>query len=651
MQRLVSGLFSLAVQLFRGKKHHQKDELLEYIIGNSRMAIAVFDREMNYLYVSQRFVEVFKPKDKNVIGKNHYEIFPDLPEKWREAHRRALKGETIGAEEDAYLYEDGSIEYTQWECRPWYEAKGAIGGVIIYTESVTDRKNVEESLKASEALYHSFVEHLPASVFRKDSQGRFVFVNKQFCLTKGLNEKDILGKTPLEMAQYYNDASANIASGYIENQILLSKLGSDHHELIMQTGKSVELEEEYVQADGAKKYFQVIKSPVFDFRGKVVGSQGVLFDITDRKRNEELLLYQRELLDTMGKVAHIGGWEYDPVTTKSNWTKELFEIHEMEPRTEIGLETIAGLFAPETFKNIIDAMNGALANVTPVDLELEFTTAKGKKKWGQIIAYPVVQDGKVVLLRGSFQDISEKKGLIHELLKAKEKVEESDRLKTAFLENMSHEIRTPMNSIMGFASLLEEEQSPELIARYSNIILRSSEQLVHIIDDIVLYSQLQTRLLSIVPRCFEVNDLIEDLWQTFSLTSLNNNVLFRTEIPTNDEIFVFSDYEKLRQVFTNLISNAYKYTPLGNITIGYLLDDGQVVFFVKDTGIGIPDEETELVFSRFYRASNASKSNVGGTGLGLSIVKELIDLVGGKIRVESKVGKGTVFYFSVPQHR
>ncbi|MDA3816097.1 MAG: ATP-binding protein [Prolixibacteraceae bacterium] len=244
---------------------------------------------------------------------------------------------------------------------------------------------------------------------------------------------------------------------------------------------------------------------------------------------------------------------------------------------------------------------------------------------------------------------AEKEKRTEELIKALERAEESDRLKSSFLANMSHEIRTPMNSIMGFASLLPEEESKLLINNYASIIVQNSEHLLHIIDDIVLYSRLQTGIINYQPNSFDAQTLLSNVIKSFNLPEVIKSVDFKIE--TKDTLLINSDHEKLQQIFTNLISNAYKYTSCGTISIGFTKQKEEIIFFVKDTGIGIPPNELEKVFERFYRASNVNKGSISGTGLGLSIVKELIHLLGGRIWVESYSGLGSSFYFTIPYKR
>jgi len=235
-----------------------------------------------------------------------------------------------------------------------------------------------------------------------------------------------------------------------------------------------------------------------------------------------------------------------------------------------------------------------------------------------------------------------------ELEKAKEHAEESDRLKSSFLANLSHEIRTPLNSIMGFASLLPDEESKETMDRYSEIIVQNAEQLVSLIDSIVLYSKLQTGLYSYQPTWFEPHQMLKDILHSFDLPMYQNEVSLIADFRINKNIKIYSDYDKLRQIITNLISNAFKYTAKGEIVFGCELKDYQFEFFVKDSGIGIPQKDIPHIFDRFYRGSNINESKTRGTGLGLSIVQELIELLGGSIWVESEEGKGSSFIFTIP---
>jgi len=156
--------------------------------------VAVHDRDLNYLYVSQRYLNEYKIKDKDIIGKHHYDVFPDLPQKWRDVHQKALKGEISSAEKDAYIKEDGTVDWTRWECRPWYEADGSIGGIIIYTEVITERIQAEKRLQENEAHYRTLIETTQDGFWVIDINGKIIDVNEMYCQMTGYTKAELLGK-------------------------------------------------------------------------------------------------------------------------------------------------------------------------------------------------------------------------------------------------------------------------------------------------------------------------------------------------------------------------------------------------------------------------------------------------------------------------
>lgn len=282
-----------------------------------------------------------------------------------------------------------------------------------------------------------------------------------------------------------------------------------------------------------------------------------------------------------------------------------------------------------------------------IDLQY-FCKMKDREVWLHDYKFYLKLPDEKPAIGGISFDITKQKETEQELIKAKEHAEESDRLKSSFLANLSHEIRTPLNSIMGFASLLPEADSKEIITEYSGIIEKNSEHLVSLIDDIVLYSKLQSKLLVCKPTSFAFGKLMSDVQNSFKLPAYQSKVAIRFECNLPADIVIFTDYNKLWQITINLISNAFKYTKQGEIIVRCSLNDHNLEFEVKDTGIGILPNELEHIFDRFFRGTNIDEPTTRGTGLGLSIVKELTELLGGKISVESEPGIGSTFYFTLP---
>ncbi|MFZ4706954.1 MAG: PAS domain S-box protein [Bacteroidales bacterium] len=242
----------------------------------------------------------------------------------------------------------------------------------------------------------------------------------------------------------------------------------------------------------------------------------------------------------------------------------------------------------------------------------------------------------------------------HELTHSKEKAEESDKLKTAFLASMSHEIRTPMNHIIGFLELLKDTELNQIEREeFLHIIRSSGNNLLRLIDDIIDFAKIETQQLEIENVAVSLNKFLEDMLfthQDLITVDEKHNLTIQLKIPEKDaSAEIITDPQRLQQILTNLLSNAIKFTNNGYIVFGYILkSNNRLQFFVSDTGIGIPKAKQELIFQRFRQLDYGYTRSYGGTGLGLAISKGLIEMLGGEIWVESEEGKGSTFFFTIP---
>ena len=274
-----------------------------------------------------------------------------------------------------------------------------------------------------------------------------------------------------------------------------------------------------------------------------------------------------------------------------------------------------------------------------------------KKKDGTIL--PVDLNAVLLpngLVYGSCRDISERKKTEQELIKAKEKAEESDHLKSAFLANMSHEIRTPMNGIIGFANLLNNpDLSSENQKEYIRLIEKSGERMLNIINDLIHISQIESGQINITTSKSNINEQIHYLCDFFKPEAHEKKLTLVCHTPLPDEEAIMeTDHEKLLNILTNLIKNALKFTPEGRIDVGYRVENDRIHFYVKDTGIGIPKEKQHSIFDRFVQADMNIARAYEGSGLGLSITKAYVEKLKGSIWVESEEGRGSAFHFSLP---
>jgi signal transduction histidine kinase/CheY-like chemotaxis protein len=250
----------------------------------------------------------------------------------------------------------------------------------------------------------------------------------------------------------------------------------------------------------------------------------------------------------------------------------------------------------------------------------------------------------------------EKEKRAAELIRAKEKAEYSDLLKSAFLANMSHEIRTPMNGILGFADLLKEpELTVEMQQKYLGIVKKSGERMLNIINDIISISKIESGLMELNMQESNINKQIEFVHTFFKpqIEAKGMRFLIKSTL-SGKEAFIKSDSEKIYGILTNLVKNAIKYTDKGTIELGYVLrterEPNELEFYVKDTGIGIPKERLTVIFERFIQADVLDKMAFEGAGLGLSISKGYVEMLGGKIWVESEENKGSIFFFTIPYY-
>lgn len=300
---------------------------------------------------------------------------------------------------------------------------------------------------------------------------------------------------------------------------------------------------------------------------------------------------------------------------------------------------------------ILDNLNVKTFIIIPITIGKElkayliFNTTKETEKWDKesINAYKIIAQ--------IIANALERKNSHDKILKAKLKAEESDRLKSAFLANMSHEIRTPMNGIIGFTKLIENDNlNEEMRKSYINIIDKSTNQLLTIINDIIDISKIEAGQLELHDTKCTINFLLYELFTFFQSETkiIEKDIQISSKKAlSNLNSSIIVDDNRLRQILINLISNALKYTEIGLVEFGYMLpENDKITFFVKDTGIGIPNEKHKMIFDRFVQADNVSSQS--GTGLGLSISKGLVELMGGKIWLKSEVGKGTCFYVQIP---
>ncbi|MCB9222859.1 MAG: PAS domain-containing protein [Crocinitomicaceae bacterium] len=390
----------------------------------------------------------------------------------------------------------------------------------------------------------------------------------------------------------------------------------------------------------------------FDQNGTPIRAIGVCQDITSQKEIEHKLQTQQYYLEKAQEIGKIGTWDEYPNIQKLSWTKEVYNIYEIPETTEITDDFITRHVHPDDKEFVIDRWKEAL-NGQLYDIEFRIVV-NDKIKWIKEKAeYFYDEKGKVSRVLGVSQDITDLMEITIALKEARIKAEESSRLKSAFLANVSHEIRTPLNGILGFAELIDNNESisQEELKRYLNIIKQSGQNLLNVINDIIDISKIESNQLDLHYQPFDLHNFLENILHLIEQNippDLRDDVkIIFTKESSAQTFLIESDQSRLQQILLNLLSNSLKFTDNGSIEFGYQIDQAsdKIVFFVKDTGKGIPEKDLSRIFERFEQVNPKDER---GTGLGLAICKSLVALLGGTINVNSEVNKGTVFHFEIP---
>lgn len=559
-------------------------------------------------------------------------------EERRADFKRLMQGnDNLSDFESEVRCQDGS---TKWISENAHAVRDAHGQLLYYegtVQDITQRKKFEQALRDSEVLYHSLVESLPLSIFRKDPEGRFTFGNRRFCELMGHPLEELVGKTdfdffPREMAEKYRH---------------------DDEEL-MRTRKTVDTVEANKQSDGRVHHVHTVKTPLFDSSGRVLGVLGMFWDVTERRRIEEALEHERDLLRSLLDSVPDRIYFKDTHSRFIRASRALAErLGFDDPEKLIG-KTDFHLHPQEVAQGFYDDEQRIVQTGVPLINKVEHQQAPGRPDaWASVTKVPIVnKSGEVTGLVGISRDITDLKRIEDELHEARDAALELAQQKSQFLATMSHEIRTPMNGIIGMIGLMLDTRLTAKQRDYLETIRQSAETLLTIINDILDLSKLEAGKLVFESLAFDLRDTIETTVELLAGRAQEKGLELLTYVPMDIATGVRGDPGRLRQVLTNLVGNAIKFTEQGEVLVRVVKQSETataltVRLLVSDTGIGVTPEARARIFQSFTQADGSMARRYGGTGLGLSISKQLIESMGGQIGVESEPGQGSTFWFEI----
>ncbi len=509
-----------------------------------------------------------------------------------------------------------------------------------FVRDITERKKAEAELLERELNYLGLFDTVKHAIYIQNPDLTFINVNQGAVEMYGYEREFFIGKTP---------------------GILSAPEKNDLNRVVELVNLAFKGQPQKYEFWGQRKDGSIFPKDVWTIKGKYFGKDVLITlanDITERKQYEIALKESEEHLNQVNRL-FIGGptvvfkWQNVP-----GW---LVEYVSPNIKSQFGYTPEDFISGKIPYSNIVHPddlirVAGEVANYskferTSFEQEYRIFNSKGEVRW--IYDYTIIvrnSNSEITHFQGTVIDITERKNAEAQLIKALAQAEESDKLKTAFLQNMSHEIRTPLNGIIGFSALLQIDGiSKESIIEYTGLIQQSGKRLIEIVNNVLDISKIETGQMNVAIKSFSLNALMNDLYLFFSHNAkLKEIELNYTPQLNSDEAIIDSDESKLNQILVNLISNAIKFTHSGRVEFGYEIIKNDIQFFVRDTGIGISNEYQEKIFDRFIQVDSSLSRGYEGAGLGLAICKGLVELLGGKIWLQSMKNVGSTFYFTIP---
>ena len=626
----------------KDKPKYNQLEILQLIMNNTKEIIWAIDHDYCLLFANKTYQDALIASGSEEMSVGEKVLSDDYPEDfldfWRSNYEKCFKNESFEVI-STLSFSDG-LHYIENSLSPLKDEKGLNCGAIVISRDITETKRIELDLQAVNQKLELLFDLLPIGITVLNQKGEIIKLNKFIRKVLDLSPEDLLAGSYKKRRYIHTDGSemkaeefpsARIRNG--ETDIYNTEIGiiKENGELLWTDVTAVACSFPHWRVvivtnniTERKKLEQERESQ----RVKAGENEKLLLKIAENYPNSYVSVIEKD-----GTVGFSGGQEFK----RQNLNPDNFK--------GLTLEQVFGEETPFVKEKYLKTFNGE-------ETSFELFINDQYQLYKTVPLYD--ENNEISRILSVVENITGRKTAEQELMEAKVRAEESDRLKSAFLANMSHEIRTPMNGIIGFAEVLKDpELTGEMQQEYIRIIEKSGERMLNIINDIIDISKIESGLMKLSITESDINEQLEYIYTFFKPELQAKGIRFsmRKSLPAKESI-IYTDREKLYAILTNLVKNAIKFTTKGHIEVGYVLKPdtsaAELEFFVKDTGIGIPLMSRKTIFERFIQADLTDGMVRQGAGLGLSISKAYLEMLGGKIWVESEVGNGSVFYFTLP---
>ncbi len=610
------------------EKIQSSEEKYRLLVDNQTDLIVKTDPGGKILFANPAYCFLFDKTEEDLIGKLYTPLVheDDLPEVKKAVAELFFPPYRCSYQERANT--KFGWRWIEWEAKAVLE-NGRVTALIGAGRDITERKIAEIKLKESEEKYRILIENTHALLFSTDTKGRFTYLNEAAANTLGSTVEKMLGRFYLKFV--HPDDRKAVHEAFSRQLVHTSP---DHF-----------TEFRFVSQNGQTGWLKFLVNPVL-INNQTTGLTGVALNITESKLAEEELTKLKRAIEQSSVSIVItnknGDIEYvNPFFTKlTGYSFE--EVKGKNPRL-----LKSNLHSPAFYKKLWEDITQGKDWIG----EIYNIKKNGEAYWENTIISPIVnKQGNITHYVAIQEDVTEKKKLVEDLTAAKEKAEEMNKVKSVFFANMSHELRTPMIGILGNAELLELDIKDEEHLGMVKAIRKSALRLHETLNSILDISKIEVEGVSTLIRKVEVNDVIEESIALFRAAAVEKGLKINF-IKNTKNITLNTDDNLLAKILNNLISNAIKYSDSGYINVTSSLHNGYAIIEIEDTGIGIDQENLNLIFEPFRQTSEGYSRRYEGTGLGLTITKKFVEVLGGSINVRSKKGKGSVFTIYIPDNK
>jgi PAS domain S-box-containing protein len=634
----VNATFATSEALRDERKLYESEERFRGIFEHAPSGIAVVGLDWRTLQVNPAFCRIVGYSEQELLSKTWLELLhPDDVRLAFQNRERFTKDPLACVDtERRYIHSSGTVVWARVRVSLVQDGDGSPLYFVAHAEDITERKRAEEALRESEDCFRIMADSSPTMLWLTDAAGSILFVNRAYREICAVTSEQVAGYQ-WQLAIHPDDAAEYVGT--------FQRAVREH--------TPSRAEGRFQDAAGQWRWVFSHAEPRFSPSGEFLGHVGLSLDITGRKQAEQALHASEEKFRELAENIREVFWIMSPTTNETIYVSPAYE--EVWGRTCESLYRDPMSFTDAMHPDDLEESHLWFARQIAgelIDSEYRIRTPDGQEKWIRDRAFPIRdRAGQLVRVVGIAEEITERKRYQEELIQARQGAEAANQAKSRFVANMSHEIRTPINGVLGMVQLLlETELTPEQ-RRYATVAHSSGRTLLTLIDDILDLSKIEARKIVFENLNFDLRDTVQDVVELLRVQASEKGLSIHSRMSPEIPALLRGDAHRLRQVLTNLSSNAIKFTERGGVTLQGALEsrsEGAVTvrFTVSDTGIGIGPDQVGRLFRPFTQADASTTRKYGGTGLGLAICKQLVEMMGGTIGVDSREGHGSSFWFT-----